>query len=311
MLSGIGVHLGGSGMAIVEPDTARVGLAERLGYDPRARLLIVHADDQGLAKGVNEAFFAGLASGRINSGSAMVPCGAFDDVAAFARQHPEADIGLHLTLTTGPFARRWGPVAPPAQVPSLVDDQGLFHLKWTSKSPIRPDEVEIELRAQIDKAHADGLRPTHLDSHQALLQIRDARLFEIYLRLGRAYGLPVLVSRDWFKPFPYMEPLLDGSDIVLDRVTTIVEPIPSERWSDFYRGHLQRLPPGISQMIIHPGFDGPDLQTFFQGRQDWGAAWRQRDFDFFNSDEFSSLLEEEDIQLITWRQIAAQLRANG
>ncbi len=64
-------------------------------------------------------------------------------------------------------------------------------------------------------------------------------------------------------------------------------------------------------MVIHPGLDTPDLQTFFQGRQDWGAAWRQRDFDFFNSDEFSSLLEEEDIQLITWRQIAARLRLTG
>jgi predicted glycoside hydrolase/deacetylase ChbG (UPF0249 family) len=298
-------------MAFVEPGTVRAPLAEQLGYGPDARLLIVHADDLGLAKGVNEAFFAGQVSGRINSGSAMVPCGDFDGVAAFARQHPEADIGLHLTLTTGPFARPWGPVAPTAQVPSLVDGQGLFHLNWTSKTPIVPGEVEIELRAQIDKAYADGLHPTHLDSHQALLQIKDARLFEIYLRLGRAYGLPVLVSRDWFKPFPYMEALLDESDIVLDRVTTIVNPIPPEQWPDFYRSHIEALPPGISEMIIHPAMDGADLQTFFRGRQDWGAAWRQRDLDIFNSDEFSSLLEEEDIQRITWREIAARLRVHG
>lgn len=297
-------------MALVEPD-ARVSLAERLGYGPRARLLIVHADDLGLAKGVNDAVFAGLASGRINSGSAMVPCGDFDRVAAFARLHPEADIGLHLTLTTGPFARPWGPVAPPAQVPSLVDDQGLFHLKWTPQTPVMPDEVEIELRAQIDKAYGDGLRPTHLDSHQFLLQMQDIRLFEVYLRVSRAHGLPILVSRGWFKQFPYMEPLLDGSDIVLDRVITISAPVPPEQWPDFYRTKIKGLPPGISEMIIHPGFDGPDLQAFFQGRQAWGAGWRQRDFDFFNSDEFSSLLEEQDIQLVTWRQITARLQAHG
>ncbi len=298
-------------MAFVEPETAHVPLAERLGYGPHARLLIVHADDLGLAKGVNEAFFAGQASGRINSGSAMVPCGAFDDVATFARQHPGADIGLHLTLTRGPFARPWGPVAPLAQVPSLVDGSGLFHLKWTSQTAIAIAEVEIELRAQIDKAYADGLQPTHLDSHQALLQVRNAPLFEVYLRLGRTYGLPVLVARGWLERFAYMEALLDEGDIVLDRVATIVQPIPPEQWPDFYRSRIKGLPPGISEMVIHPGLDTPDLQTFFQGRQDWGAAWRQRDFDFFNSDEFSSLLEEEDIQLITWRQIAARLRLTG
>jgi predicted glycoside hydrolase/deacetylase ChbG (UPF0249 family) len=295
-------------MAFVEPGAARVPLAERLGYGPRARLLIVHADDLGLAQGVNDAFFAGLASGRINSGSAMVPCGKFDGVAAFARAHPEADIGLHLTLTTGPFARPWGPVAPPAQVPSLVDGQGLFHQKWTPKTPIMPDEVEIELQAQIDKALAGGLRPTHLDSHQFLLQMKDARLFEVYLRVSRAHGLPILVSRGWFKAFPYIEALLDGSDIVLDRITTINGPMPPEQWPDFYRSKIKALPPGISEMVTHPGFDGPDLQAFFQGRQDWGAAWRQRDFDYFSSDEFSSLLEEEDIQLITWREIATRQR---
>jgi predicted glycoside hydrolase/deacetylase ChbG (UPF0249 family) len=304
-------RLGASGMAFVEPDAAHVPLAERLGYGPRARLLIVHADDLGLAKGVNDAFFAGLASGRISSGSAMVPCGDFDGVAAFARAHPEADIGLHLTLTSGPFARPWGPVAPPAQVPSLVDPQGLFHLKWTSKTPIVPDEVEIELRAQIDKAHASGLRPTHLDSHQFLLQMKDARIFKVYLQLSRAYGLPVLVSRDWFEPFPYIEALLCGDDIVLDRIATIAGPIPPGQWPDFYRREIRGLPQGISEMIIHPGFDSPDLQTFFQGRQDWGAAWRQRDFDFFGGAEISSLLEEENIQLITWREIVSRLKGTA
>lgn len=295
-------------MASVEPDVAHVPLAERLGYGPDARLLIVHADDLGLAKGVNDAFFAGLTSGRINSGSAMVPCGDFDAVAAFARLHPEADIGLHLTLTSGPFARSWGPVAPPALVPSLVDSQGVFHRKWTSQTPITPGDVEIELRAQIDKAYASGLQPTHLDSHQFLLQMRDARLFEVYLNLSRAYGLPVLVSRGWFKAFPYLEALLRGDDIVLDRVITISGPIPPEQWPDFYRSKIKGLPPGVSEMVIHPGFDGPDLQAFFQGRQEWGAAWRQRDFDFFVSDGFADLLEAENITLLTWREITSRLQ---
>src|SRR6476659_1414325 len=95
-------------------------LAEKLGYRPNARLLIVHADDLGFAKAVNEAFFAALKTGLVNSGSAMVPCPWFSEIAAFAREHPETDIGLHLTLTSETDAHKWQPSAGPEMVPSLV-----------------------------------------------------------------------------------------------------------------------------------------------------------------------------------------------
>lgn len=290
-------------------DTQRARtLAERLGYAPHARLLIVHADDLGLAQGVNTAFVSGLETGLINSGSAMVPCVAFAEIVAFARSHPDADIGLHLTLTSARVAHSWGSVAPAAQVPSLVDQQGYFHQTWSSQTHISADEVEIELRAQIDKACAAGLRPTHIDSHQFLLQKKSAKLFDIYVQLSREYDLPMLVSREWFATRPYVQSLLGPSDIVLDCISTISPKIAANQWSAFYRQELQRLPPGVSEFLVHPGHDTEDLQTFFRGRLEWGAAWRQRDFDFFTSDEFSNLLEEENIKLITWREIASGLK---
>lgn len=145
-------------------------LAQRLGYGPDARLLIVHADDLGLTRSVNASFINGWRLGGINSGSAMVPCPEFPDIAAFARQQPDADIGLHLTLTSENSDKRWASVAPAKQIPSLVDHQGFLHVKWTGDMTIVPAEVEIEIRAQIEKAHAAGLVPTHIDSHQYKLQ---------------------------------------------------------------------------------------------------------------------------------------------
>jgi predicted glycoside hydrolase/deacetylase ChbG (UPF0249 family) len=289
------------------PATAQ-NLAERLGFDPHARLLIVHADDVGIARSVNTAFIAGLETGLINSGSAMVPCPAFPEIASFARSHPEADIGLHLTLTTARPAYPWAPTAPAADVPSLVDRNGHFHQTWAPQIPIVPEEVEIELRAQIEKAMASGLRPTHIDSHQFLLQKKNTELFEVYVKTGRAYRLPLLISRQWFATLAYLRPLLGPDEVVLDRIVTISPKVTAGQWPAFYRQALQELPPGVSEILIHPGHDDQELQAFYGGRMEWGAAWRQRDFDFFTSEEFADLLERENIQRITWREIVSRLQ---
>jgi predicted glycoside hydrolase/deacetylase ChbG (UPF0249 family) len=291
-------------MGMAQPQS----LVERLGHDPDARLLVVHADDLGLAPGINTAFVRGHESGLINSGSAMVPCPGFTEIAAFARAHPQADIGLHLTLTCPKVAAPWGPVAAVSEVSSLVDQRGCFHEYWKSATAIRLDEVETELRAQIERAIESGLRPSHLDSHQFLLQRRNAKLFEIFVQLGHEYELPLLVSREWFASNPYLQTFAIPGTIILDRVCTIVPSVPPQKWSEFYCGEIKKLPSGVSEILIHPAQDSDGLRDFFQGRQEWGAAWRQRDLDFFTGDEFASLLKDENIELITWREIVSRLR---
>ena len=287
-------------------------LAKRLGYEPGQRLLIVHADDLAMAHGVNAAITKGFGSGLINSASVMVPCPWFPEVAAFARAHPEADLGVHLTLTSEGTACRWGPIAPRMQVRSLVDGQGYFHEAWTNATPINAQEVEIELRAQIEKAFSSGLRPTHLNSHECRLQMSGPLLFDTYLRLGRDYHLPAFVARDWFTEFPYLQRLLTSRDVIIDHIVTIQkDEIPPQEWSRYYRRAIESLRPGITQFVIHPGLDTTELQAFFAGRWSWGAAWRQLDFDFFTSDEFRHLLALHDIKLITWGQIRALLGSTG
>src|SRR5689334_4936420 len=157
-------------------------LAEKLGLPRDAKLLIVHADDVGVTHSVNAATIKALDSGLVNSASIMVPCPWFPEIADYARAHPEIDFGLHLTLTSERVYYRWGPVASKDKVPSLVDENGYFHHDWATAAKINPKEVELELRAQIERAYAMGVRPTHFDSHQYRLYENGKDLFEVVLR---------------------------------------------------------------------------------------------------------------------------------
>ena len=279
-------------------------LAERLGYPAGTKLIIVHADDLGETHAVNAAAIRALESGAINSASMMVPCPWFPEIADYSKSHPEADLGLHLTLTAERVYYRWGPAAPTDKVPSLADRNGYFHHDWDQQQQINPKDVETELRAQIERALAMGVRPTHLDSHQYRLIMSGKDLFDVFLRVSHEYHLPVFVTRDWFAEHPYLESMVGPRDIVLDHTVTIEPEVSAAKWADFYLTALKNLKPGVTEFVIHPGFDDEELRAATRERATWGAAWRQRDYDFFTSERFRQVLAQENIKLITWRELA-------
>ena len=290
--------------------SAQKSLAEQLGYPPNTKLLIVHADDLGVTHSVNAASINALESGAINSASIMVPCPWFPEIADYAKSHPEMDFGLHLTLTSERVYYRWGPVASADKVRSLLDENGYFHHDWTTTTKIDPQEVEVELRAQIDRAYAMGIRPTHFDSHQYRLDSTGKALFEVALRLAHQYKLPFFVTRDWFKNDPYIEKTLGPNDVVIDHTITIDPAVfieaktAPERWAGFYNNAIKNIQPGVTELVIHVAYDDAEMRAATRERDTWGAAWRQRDFDYFTSPAFRQLLQDQHIQLITWRQIA-------
>jgi predicted glycoside hydrolase/deacetylase ChbG (UPF0249 family) len=283
-------------------------LAEKAGFARDTKLLIVHADDVGVTHSVNAATIKGLESGLVNSASIMVPCPWLPEIADYAKAHPELDFGLHLTLTSERVYYRWGPVASRGRVPSLVDENGYFLHDWTVATKINSKEVDLELRAQIERAHAMGIRPTHLDSHQYRLYENGKDLFEVVLRIAHENKLPVFVARDWFVDHLYLESSLTPADIVLDHTITISPNVPPEKWADFYETALRNLQPGITEVVIHLGFADDELRAATRERDTWGAEWRQRDFDFFTSFEFRKLLQEQNIKLVTWRELARAAR---
>src|SRR5437868_2829575 len=191
-------------------------VAERLGHPANSKLLILHADDLGVAHSENAASFDALDKGAVNSASVMVPTPWITEVAAYARTHPNADLGIHLTLTSEWATYRWGSVESKDKVPSLLDIDGTFPRETkTVATRAKPDEVERELRAQIDRAIALGIHPTHLDSHMGTL-FSTPELVAAYVKVAHEYHLPFLVSRSGMRSAS--KPALADDDIILDDV---------------------------------------------------------------------------------------------
>jgi predicted glycoside hydrolase/deacetylase ChbG (UPF0249 family) len=282
----------------------KTSVAERLGFARDAKLLIVHADDVGMTHAVNAATIRALESGGVNSASIMVGCPWFPEIADYAKTHRDADFGLHLTLTAERVYYRWGPVAPRDKVPSLVDENGYFRHDWTAETHIEPKEVEQEIRAQIERAYAMGIRPTHLDSHQYRLYQNGKDLFDVLVHVAHEKKLPFFVVRDWFAEHPYLEAALAPGDIVIDHTVTIDPSVRPENWAEFYRAAVKNLQPGLTEFVIHVAIANEEMTAATRERDTWGAAWRQRDFNFFTGEDFRSLLQREKIHLVTWRQLA-------
>jgi chitin disaccharide deacetylase len=292
-----------AGLPLAAPSQNRPSVAERLGFGRDARLLIVHADDVGMSHSVNAATIKALEDGVVNSASIMVACPWFPEIAEYAKTHPDADFGLHLTLTSERVYYRWGPVAPREKVASLVDENGYFQHDWTPATHAKPKDVEQEIRAQIERAYAMGIRPTHLDSHQYRLYQNGKDLFDVLVRVAHEKKLPFFVVRDWFAEHPYLESGLSPADIVIDHTVTIDPSVRPEKWPEFYRTAIKNLQPGVTEFVIHVAFADEEMTAATRERDTWGAAWRQRDFDFFTSAEFRELLRQERIRLVTWREL--------
>jgi len=278
-------------------------LAERLGYSREAKLLIVHADDLGMAHSVNAASIKALEGGLVSSGSIMVPCPWFTEIAEYARSHPEADLGLHLTLTSEWNNYRWGPVLSKDRVPSLLDPKGyLFPTEAEAAAKISVAEAEAEIRAQISRARAFGIQFTHLDSHMGTLYQSKA-LVETLLRAARDNKVPVRVSKEWFASAEYLPSLLGPNAVVLDHIVSIDPEVTPENWVKYYTEAIKGLEPGVNELIVHIAYDDAEMRAMTLNHPDWGSAWRQRDFEFVTSELFKRALQDNNVKLVTWREI--------
>lgn len=280
-------------------------LAEKLGYDAGAKLLIVHADDAGMCHAENEATEKAFLKGGISSTSLMVPCPWAYEFALWNRENPGYDVGIHLTLTAEWESYKWGGVLPSAKIPSLVDENGFFPASdAVAAKNANPAEVEAELRAQIERAISWGIHPSHLDAHMGTL-FRTKELFSIYLKMGREYRLPVLIPRNMIRMYPHLLPLLEDSEAIwyVDNLYMMSGGIDPGKWAETYKNILKAMQPGLNELIVHLGIATPELYKITEDHPDFGADWRQRDYDFVTSEQFKELLKKYDIHLVTWGQI--------
>jgi predicted glycoside hydrolase/deacetylase ChbG (UPF0249 family) len=291
----------------METELKAATTAARLGFAPDARVLIINADDFGMCHDENEATIEGLTSGLFTSSTILVTCPWFEEAADFARANSEADLGVHLTLTSEWDRYKWGPVLGRNAVPSLVNEQGYLRRDLPEVyANDRLSEVEAELRAQIDKALAAGIDVTHLDSHMGPLHLR-ADYHTLYVRLARDYGLPIRRASRRVMSQLGMDSIvaeMERDDILCpDNFVFEGPPSPAET-EGYWTGLIRGLKTGVTEVLCHPALARTELRGCARD-----AEQREADFRFFTSDGARRLLADEGIQRIGYRGLRDAMRA--
>jgi chitin disaccharide deacetylase len=287
-------------------------LAELLGYPKDSKLLMIHADDMGLSQSTNAAVIRAFDSRGITSGSIMMPCPWAPDIAAYAKDHPGLDIGIHLTMTSEWEHYKWDGVTSSSLIPSLLDKNGYFYpdvedLAKTGKGI----DAEKELRAQIDKAISLGVNPTHLDTHMGSV-MANGELLQVYLKLSEIYHLPILFPRSYLGMLPPdIAKKFEGSIYLLDNLFMLEPQMIGPQWIDAYAKGISELKPGLNQMIVHIAVDNDETRAICQGHPDYGSEWRQKDLDLVLGNELKDKLKAANVILITWRQIRDLMNATN
>jgi chitin disaccharide deacetylase len=240
-----------------------------------ARKLLIHADDFGMCGSVNAAIAEAFDTGVIDAAAIMVPCPASEEAIQLSLSHPEWDVGVHLTFTSEWDGLRWGPVAPPAAVPSLVDQDGYF---WKDISLFTahavPAEIEVELDAQLRRVYDFGLQPTHIDCHMYSL-FRSGPLFRVYERASDRWRLPALGRRMPSAP---------------EKIFTLTESAQIKNFANLYLKMISRDWEGIAQLTTHPGHNTPELRAITKDAGPWGAEWREADLAAISTGDFQGAL---------------------
>ena len=125
----------------------------------------------------------------------------------------------------------------------------------------------------------------------------------MFLKVARENKLPVRMSKEWFTRLPYLPGLLQPDDVVLDHIDSIDQTVASDGWPKYYSDAVKNLRPGVTQFVVHIAFDDAEMKAISLDHPNWGAAWRERDFQFLTSDAFRKLLDENNVKLITWRDL--------
>lgn len=290
-------------LAVAPLRAQQVSLVERLGYPAGSRLLIINGDDSGMCHTANVATIESMEKGLMTSSTIMVPCPWFPEMAEYARAHPEKDFGLHLCQTSEWRVYRWGPVAPRAEVPGLIDPDGYFwHEVPQVYASAKPEEAYLESRAQVRKALAAGIDVTHLDSHMGTLQLHPAYLDQ-YLKLAVEFDLPVRMAS---------QATMEKGNAGAVRGTFAAQGIvfPDDFIYDdlkdegkgvkvYWMRKISELKPGVTELFIHAGMPTDELKAVT-------GSWRTRseEFEVFTRDpEMVALMKREKIVRIGWRPL--------
>ena len=288
-----------------------------------AKYLIVNADDYGLCRAANEAVEELFETGKLKSSTVMLPARAAEEAVRFANSHPQYPIGVHLTMTSEWPNYRWKPLTDGK---SLVDASGNM---WSSSKEVaqnaKLDELEAEIRAQVDRAHAMGMHPSHLDNHMGSLYGHQTGRFSILkmtLRVCGEYGyafrmftstdkrlcprgvpypvfrLAALPARIWSRRYGVVLPdYLIFPDWTRDLMSSY------EHYRDTILRIWTDIPDGVTETFVHPCVESDEVKQFI-------GLWRNRvwEYDLLRDPDTHKYLADHGVQMISFRELVEMKR---
>ncbi len=287
--------------------SAPPSLVERLGYPQDAKLLIINADDFGMNHATNTATIKALTKGVVTSSTIMTPCPWFLETVRFAKKNPKADLGVHLTLTSEWKQYKWAPILGAATVPSLCDENGYLYpsvpMVYLSA---KPEELRRELCAQIDRALKAGIDVTHLDSHMGTLHYAPG-YHKMYVQIAKEYNLPCrIVGHDIMDryAFGYWIDYADELGVLHPDILVTDGPRRRRKTAAYWTKQIESLRPGkVTEFLTHCAGSTTEMWATTSS-----TLRRVADTDFFTEDSTRALLKEQNVTLISYRELRALQR---
>ncbi|MBI2282945.1 MAG: polysaccharide deacetylase family protein [Bacteroidetes bacterium] len=299
--------------------------AEKLGYPRGTKLLILHVDDVGMSFDSNEGAINAITKGVASSLSIMMPCPWVPAFVQYMKAHPGLDAGLHLTLTSEWKGYRWGPLSGKNTTPGLVDAEGAL---WPGVNDVvqhaSGDEVEKEIRAQLERARSMGFEPTHFDTHMGTL-LATPEFTQRYVKLGIDNQIPVmlpaghatLIKAQMHAPEEQIQQMRMIGNLLWKAGLPVLDdlhnesygwPIPKEIASDDaklqayktkkYIEGVRSLKPGLTMMIMHC----TATSDVFPHISDSGPV-RRGDMLAMMDPALRKAIQDEKIIITTWREM--------
>lgn len=259
---------------------------------PSEKYILIRCDDFGMCHSVNMAIKKVIESGIPISTSVMFACPWYQEAVAILKEHPEVGVGVHLTLNAEWKNYRWGPVTGKNTVPSLVDESGYLFPSRTKLFDNNPsmEEIEKELRAQIDRAMKSGIRIDYLDYHMGAA-VQTTELRRLVENLAKEYGLGMSgYFGEIYSSITYGAPLGTKSDSLIT--------------------HIRKLEPGVNLQVCHLGLDSSEMQAL-KDMNEFGLAemskHREEELMCLLNPELTDLFAKKNIIPITYKQLIEKM----
>lgn len=271
-------------------------LFSQSGIDPDTRYHLVRMDDFGMSHSVNMAVKEVIESGLPSSVSIMFVCPWYQEAVDILKEHPEVSVGIHLTLNAEWKNYRWGPISGKDAVPGLVDEYGYFfpsRSKLFANNP-KIDEIEKELRAQLDRAMNSGIKIDYMDFHMgAAVQTEETRT--LAENLAEEYGLAISM----YFGEKYSNDTYGANLGKKDEALVSV---------------IEKLEPGINLQVTHVGYDTPELAAMIDmnsfGLKEM-SKHREGELKSLLSEEFRAALVKNNVKSITYRDLIEMVGLEG